>query len=332
MLQNSLQVLLKRQLSCITISEVKRLQRAWILRHGELGLKSRVVRRQFQRALDRNLETLAIENQIPIIRDRIKTMEVVTSSAEPSEAEDLLCHILGIVALDPAEVISDTLDPEVVAAAILERDASAGVDRTFGVRARRLGAKGKWSSQEYCSDIGAAMWRQDGHLSVDLTNPDMWVRLVMEPDRVWLMGERITGAGGLPPGVQGDVLCRITDDDSLISAFLIMRRGSRLIPVDGCDEGKIAILKRWDPFLGRRSKERTPTGGKRKRHPWGVVGLSVEEGEGLIHRRESDVKTVPLSSLEPLCGWTGAEKSSLMLHILEPANNPPTPDIKAWVS
>ncbi|MCS5525612.1 MAG: hypothetical protein NZ737_00865, partial [Candidatus Poseidoniaceae archaeon] len=88
------------------------MQRAWILRHGELGLKSRVVRRQFQRALDRNLETLAIENQIPIIRDRIKTMEVVTSSAEPSEAEDLLCHILGIVALDPAEVISDTLDPE----------------------------------------------------------------------------------------------------------------------------------------------------------------------------------------------------------------------------
>ena len=31
----------------------------------------------------------------------------------------------------------------------------------------------------------------------------------------------------------------------------------------------------------------------KQRHPWGVVGITVEEGESLIQRRESDVKTVP---------------------------------------
>ena len=56
-----------------------------------------------------------------------------------------------------------------------------------------------------------------------------------------------------------------------------------------------------------------------QRHAWGVVGLTVEEGESLIQRRESDVKTVPLSTLEPLCGWTTEEISALSKHIRDPA-------------
>ena len=63
-----------------------------------------------------------------------------------------------------------------------------------------------------------------------MREPDVWVRLVLEANRVWLLDERIQGAGGLPPGVQGDVLCKVTDEDSMLSSFLVMRRGSRLIP------------------------------------------------------------------------------------------------------
>jgi thiamine biosynthesis protein ThiI len=308
------------------------MQNAWILRFGELGLKSRIVRRQFQHALGKNMETLAINSGIPIVQDRIRTMEVISSSAPRETAQNLLCHILGVVAIDPTEVLCDSLDPDIVAAAILARDSKAGQNRTFGVRTRRLGPKGEWGTQEFNREVGAAMWRQDGHLSVDLSFPDMWIRLVIEPDRVWIMDERIPGAGGLPPGVQGDVLARINDEDSMLAAFLIMRRGSRLIPVDGCDETLIEVLRNWDPFLGRQSNEKTPSGAKRKRHPWGVVGLSTEEGETYVKRRETDVKTVPLSTLEPLCAWTEAEKSAMLEHIYSPATNPPSPDIKAWVS
>ena len=50
------------------------------------------------------------------------------------------------------------------------------------------------------------------------------------------------------------------------------------------------ILKEWDPYLGRNSNVRDLHGQIRKRHPWGVVGLSVEEGEALIERQESEVK------------------------------------------
>jgi len=305
--------------------------KAWILRYGELGLKSRVVRRQFLRALTKNLEQLAINSQITIVKDRVRTMEVVTSSSQSDDAENLLCHVLGVVAIDPAEIIAETIDADTVAAAILAKDSLTGTKRTFGVRTRRLGPKGKYGSQDYCREIGSAMCEQDSNLSVNLTNPDIWIRLVLEPERVWLMSERIEGAGGLPPGVQGDVLCRVVDEESLLSAFLIMRRGSRLIPIDGCDEEFIGILRLWDPFIGLPTKEKTRKGSTRERHPWGVVGMTVEEGEKLINRKEGE-KMTPLSTLTPLCGWTDVEKMNLRKHIDEPAKNSCLPDIKAWVS
>ena len=272
------------------------MQQAWILRYGELGLKSRVVRRQFQRALSNNMESLAVNANVSLIQDRIKSMEVVTSDSKKEDVDDLLCHVLGVVAVDPAKVISESITPDLVAKAILEDDPRVGKKRTFGVRTKRVGPKGEYSSQQYSAEIGAGMCSLDDSLSVNLTNPDIWVRLVLEPERVWLLGNRIPSAGGLPPGVQGDVLCKVIDEKSLLSAFLIMRRGSRLVPVDGCDEELLDILRKWDPFLGRRSIVKNPSGEKRWRHPWGVVGISAEEGESLVQRRENDVKTVPLST------------------------------------
>lgn len=308
------------------------MRQAWILRYGELGLKSKVVRRQFQRALSNNMENLAINSQISLIQTRIKSMEAVTSDSTPEDVENLLCHILGLVAIDPARVISDAIDPYEVARLILESDELRGQKRTFGVRTKRIGANANYSSQEYSKEIGSCMCEQDESLSVNLTNPDIWVRLILEPDRVWQLGERIVTAGGLPPGVQGDVLCRVTDEESLLSTFLIMRRGSRVIPVEGSDENLVQILRMWDPFIGRKTAIMDLHGKVKQRHPWGVIGITVEDGESMISRRASDVKTVPLSTLEPLCGWTNSEIEALSKHIRNPIRNPCMPNLDAWVS
>ncbi len=308
------------------------MRQAWILRYGELCLKSKVVRRQFQRALSNNMENLAINSQISLIQTRIKSMEAVTSDSTPEDVENLLCHILGLVAIDPARVISDAIDPYEVARLILESDELRGQKRTFGVRTKRIGANANYSSQEYSKEIGSCMCEQDESLSVNLTNPDIWVRLILEPDRVWQLGERIVTAGGLPPGVQGDVLCRVTDEESLLSTFLIMRRGSRVIPVEGSDENLVQILRMWDPFIGRKTAIMDLHGKVKQRHPWGVIGITVEDGESMIRRRASDVKTVPLSTLEPLCGWTNSEIEALSKHIRNPIRNPCMPNLDAWVS
>ena len=54
-------------------------------RHGffatELGLKSRIVRRQFQAGLANNMENLAIQYGVSLVPGRIGSMEVVTSNS-----------------------------------------------------------------------------------------------------------------------------------------------------------------------------------------------------------------------------------------------------------
>jgi len=308
------------------------MQQAWILRYGELGLKSRIVRRQFQSGLANNMENLAVQYGISLSPGRIRSLEVVTSDSSASEVENLLSHILGVVAIDPANFISDDIDPEIVAKLILEKDKLRGQMRTFGVRTKRLGPKGEFKSQEYSAQIGHHMVVNDPSLSVNLREPDFWIRLVLEPDRVWLLGQRIQGAGGLPPGVQGDVLCRVTNEETMLASFLVMRRGSRLIPTEESDSQFVEILKDWDPYLGRNSNVRDLHGKMRRRHPWGVVGLTVNEGEDLIERKESEGKTVPLSTLDPLCAWTELEKDNLSKHIRDPINHICMPNLDAWVS
>ena len=81
------------------------MHQAWILRYGELGLKSRIVRRQFQSGLTNNMENLAIQYGVSLVPGRIGTMEVVTSDSSVSEVENLLTHMLGIVAIYPANVL-----------------------------------------------------------------------------------------------------------------------------------------------------------------------------------------------------------------------------------
>ena len=72
------------------------MQNVWVLRFGELGLKSKVVRRQFQRGLYNNMDILAKYNNISLKQGRIISMEVITSDAEVEIVEDVLCRLLGL--------------------------------------------------------------------------------------------------------------------------------------------------------------------------------------------------------------------------------------------
>ena len=218
-----------------------------------------------------------------------------------------------------------------MAKAYLSRDENVGKSRTFGVRVRRVGENKEWNSQSFAGAVGAAMLGEDDSLSVNLREPDRWVKLIMESDRVSLVEERISGAGGLPAGVQGDVLVQIKDRDDMLGAFLIMRRGTRLIPVLDCDEKYIAMLSKFDPFIGSRSHAKDEVGKRIQRPAWGALGLTKEQAAPFVQKRIDSVKTTPLSTLEPLCGWTEEEKIALLNHMEKPSINLSHPDLTSWI-
>ena len=307
-------------------------QNSWILRFGELGLKSKPVRSAFQKVLRKNLEQLAINSNTPMIHELIRQQEIISSSAPIAVVEDLLCHILGVVALDRVVVLCEDLTPSVVAKSFLSRDDKVGKARTFGVRVRRVGENKEWNSQTYAAAVGAALLAEDDSLSVNLREPDMWVKLIMEHDRVSLVEKRIQGAGGLPSGVQGDVLIQIKNRDDMLGAFLIMRRGTRLIPVLDCDEELVAMLSKFDPFIGLRTRVNNDTGRRHQRPAWGVLGLTTEQAAPFVEKHVDAVKTTPLSTLEPLCGWSEEEKIALLNHIEKPSTHISHPNLTSWIN
>tara|TARA_B100000459_G_scaffold147123_1_gene115398 strand:+ start:3641 stop:4570 length:930 start_codon:yes stop_codon:yes gene_type:complete len=305
-------------------------QQSWILRFGELGLKSKVVRRSFQRSLRRNLVKLAENSSVPLVRDRLRDFDVIYSTAPTDVVEDLICHGLGIVAIDRMVQLSKDSDPKRISELLLNRHERVGQERTFGVRVKRLGKKGEWDSQSYARALGAALIEKDPSLSVDLSNPDWWVKIILEPSAVSSIERRIQGPGGLPTGVQGDVLAQLQTKEDALSSFLIMRRGSRIIPVMDSKSEFVELLLKWDPFLGVRSRTKDEHGEMFQRPAWGVVGLTLEQAQPHIQRREKAIKTTPLSTLEPLCGWTKREKQALWKHLNDPSRHPAHPDNTSW--
>ena len=305
-------------------------QQSWILRFGELGLKSKVVRRSFQRSLRKNLLRLAENSSVPLIRDRLRDSDVIYSSAPTEIVEDLICHGLGIVAIDRVVELSTDHDPELISKLLLERDERIGQQRTFGVRIKRLGKKGEWDSQSYACALGAALIEQDPSLVVDLSNPEWWVKIILEPSRVSLIEKRIQGPGGLPAGAQGDVLAQLQTKEDAMSSFLIMRRGSRVIPIMDSKPEFIELLLKWDPFLGVRSRTKYEAEQMFQRPAWGVVGLTIEQAKPHVQRREGAIKTTPLSTLEPLCGWNDSEKTAQWKHLNDPRHYLAHPATTSW--
>jgi hypothetical protein len=81
----------------------------------------------------------------------------------------------------------------------------------------------------------------------------------------------------LPTGVQGDVLVQLQTEEDAMSSFLIMRRGSRIIPILDSKPEFVRLLSKWDPFLEVRSRTKYESGQMFQRPAWGVVGSHLNK-------------------------------------------------------
>jgi thiamine biosynthesis protein ThiI len=304
----------------------------WVLRLGEVTLKSKSVRRLFQDAMRRSMAKAEgrwdVQLKLSFGRDRV----VVRSDGPVERVEQALAHQLGLVAVDRVRELGDPNEFPAVANAILDRHGGRGQPRSFGVRCRRTGEVEGWSSLAYAAALGAALIEADPSLSVNLKHPDWPVNVILRERSLEVVEHRMMGPGGLPVGAQGDVLAKVDDERDMLSSFLIMRRGCRILPIEGSDGALVERLRAWDANIGRRSRHHTHDGHNEDRPSWGCIGLRVEEAEPLAGRQDSAVKTTPLATLDPLLGWSDEEVGALMRHFDAPWRIPPDPNAHGWMA
>ncbi len=111
---------------------------------------------------------------------------------------------------------------------------------------RRVGTH-TFTSQEKAVELGNLVRGEFPHLEVDLRHPDLELHVEIREGDCYLFTEVIQGAGGLPPGVEGSLVALVSGGiDSPVAAWMMMKRGCRILPVYVALEG----------FLGDDARER----------------------------------------------------------------------------
>lgn len=193
-----------------------------IVRYGEIGVKSPVVRKRFEKKLISNIKTL-INGQITINQGRIFLYPENENSALES-----LKKIFGIVSFSPTQ--STETNFETVKSTVqdyirnLVDKGKFNPEKSFAVKCRRVGTH-EFSSREMAGFCGAAVI-EITKAPVDLSNPEFTLYIEVRDDKTYIFHEKIQGPGGLPIGTQGRMIALVSGGiDSPVATYMMMKRG-----------------------------------------------------------------------------------------------------------
>jgi len=193
----------------------------WLIRYGEIFLKSDYVRRQWEKVLVRN-----IREALPGCRIRSERGRIWVRG--PVDQKNLQ-RVFGIVSFSPVtrcplEYLPDTLIS-------VARDRGAADLRTFAIRMKRVGTH-PFTSREKAVELGDLVREAFPHLRVDLDSPDLELHVEIRERSCYLYTKVIPGAGGIPLGVEGILVALVSGGiDSPVAAWMMMKRGCRILPL-----------------------------------------------------------------------------------------------------
>jgi thiamine biosynthesis protein ThiI len=279
----------------------------YLLRWGEIGLKSSYVRREMKRRLMANISRLLREEggSCTFLEEGGR---LFLESDHPSTV-GVLGRSFGLVSFSPVEETSSALEDILNLATQV---ASSGVKRgkSFAVRSRRVGDH-PYSSMDVAREVGAAILSAHPGLHVDLENPDWEIHVEVRGDKAYLYTDVIRGPGGIPLGSQGRVVALVEDAGGMTASWLMMKRGCTILPAFEHDDRWASALRYWDPDAEPR----------RVSLPRGMEGLAGAEGAlGYVYPwdvdgvREEDLRP----AFYPLLGLPKKKLEDLKRSVLEP--------------
>lgn len=204
-----------------------------LIKNGELVLKG-LNRNTFEDILVKNMKRRLMNS----VGKFTFTKSQSTVIAEPKdedidfdEAVKTVEKIFGIAAFSRAAVAQkDFEDIKRVALEYLGDELRQA--KTFKVNAKRSDKHFPMTSPEICKELGAHLLRNIKSLSVDVHNPDVTVTVEVRDNNVFIHGNQIKGAGGMPVGSAGRVALLISGGiDSPVAGYMMSKRGLQLTAI-----------------------------------------------------------------------------------------------------
>jgi thiamine biosynthesis protein ThiI len=227
-----------------------------LLMFGEMALKGRK-RSSFAAALQRNLR-LAMRRVGEVeIHRRGSSFVVFPPPDGLATVLEVATELPGLSVVQPALRVQPDVARAAGAAVALLRDTPAA---SFAVRARRREKSFPVGSMEIARLVGATINERLG-FAVDLSHPDVELRVDAYTRELFVSVDRLRGAGGLPVGTSGRALVLLSGGiDSPVAAYRMMKRGLRCDfvhfsgqPLTGPESAykAYALVARLNRFQGR---------------------------------------------------------------------------------
>ena len=147
------------------------------------------------------------------------------------EAVERIGRVFGIVAFSVAGVTEKDLGK--IEESVLEflGDDLRAV-RTFKVNAKRSDKKFAYKSPEICREVGGYILSKIPSLKVDVHNPELTVTVEVRDKHVFVHGNQLKGAGGMPVGSSGRAALLLSGGiDSPVAGYMMAKRGLVLTAV-----------------------------------------------------------------------------------------------------
>jgi len=197
-----------------------------IVHYQEIALKGKN-RPWFVARLVRNIRQALGDLDVRDVRALMGRIEVVLGpAADWSVIKERLGRVFGIANF--ARAGRAPLDVEAIAQAILD-DLDADDPPSFRLSARRADKRFALTSPEIEREVGGRIKEARGW-HVDLGNPALTIHVEALTDQAFYYFGKERGAGGLPVGASGRVVCLLSGGiDSPVAAWRMMRRGCRVL-------------------------------------------------------------------------------------------------------
>ncbi len=206
-----------------------------VLRPGEISLKGGN-RRYFEKILRKNLRAL-LGKDIPIERlwGRFY-LGPIPGGGELGNARALAqkaAKVFGVANTSPAcrvETNEEAITKaciELMGQELLPQKGTR--EASFAVRVRRADKTFPKRSMDFARSLGGTLIDAFPQLRVDLDHPMIPLGIEIRPEGSFIFLEQFKGAGGLPVGCEGRVLCLLSGGiDSPVAAWQMMKRGCRV--------------------------------------------------------------------------------------------------------
>lgn len=283
-----------------------------LVRYGELGIKSRPVRSQFEKKLVERIEEQLVARGVEaeVVRQQGR---VLVRASDTERAVDALRHTFGVVSVSPAVSCEPT--PAGVAARALEvARERLREGQSFALKVRRAGQHA-FTSLDVAKAAAERILTElaDRKPRVDLDAPDLLMHAEVRDAEAFFFLRVERGPGGLPLGSQGRVGILVDQPRAAHAAWLLGKRGTTLYlyaPDPARAEAWLAPLRAWVPGLrvrplagATRAEQLESVKPQMAQHR--LEAIVVADGiEGALAGRAEDV-ALGAPVFRPLVGYSG---------------------------